>query len=158
MLDALILQHAPSSRFLEWGSGLGVVTQMASRLGYQAYGIEAEPQLVELARDLAGEFDSRAEFVTGSFVPDHFQWRPELGHEAERTLMDLPDAYGDLGMELDDFDLVYVYPWPSEHSLLKGIMQSCGGTHTRLLVYDAREGIMVYTHRDWGGDRPAGGA
>ncbi len=149
VLEALIrLQHRAIT-FLEWGSGLGVVTQMAARLGYHAYGIEAEPLLVELARDLASRFDNPAEFVTGSFVPDQFVWQPELGQESERTLLNLPDAYGDLGQELRDFDLVYGYPWPTEHELLKGIMRSCGGLHSRLLVYDAREGIVVYQASDW---------
>ena len=32
---------------LEWGSGLGVMTIMANRLGFDAYGIEAEPELVK---------------------------------------------------------------------------------------------------------------
>ena len=38
---------------LEWGSGLGVVTIMASRMGFEAYGIEAEPDLVEYSENFA---------------------------------------------------------------------------------------------------------
>ncbi len=153
VLDALILQQPAADTFLEWGSGLGVVTQMAARLGYRAYGIEAEPLLVELARDLAGRFDNPAEFVAGSFVPDEFEFQPELGQESERTVLNLPDAYADLEQELSDFDLIYGYPWPTEHELLKGIMRSCGGLHSRLLIYDAREGIVVYQASDW--NKPA---
>ena len=39
--------------FLEWGSGLGVLTIMASRMGFEAYGIETEATLIEHAEDLA---------------------------------------------------------------------------------------------------------
>ena len=56
--------------FLEWGSGLGVVAIMASRLGFDAYGIEVQPQLVHAARDLASRFDALPSFAVGSFIPD----------------------------------------------------------------------------------------
>ena len=39
--------------FLEWGSGLGVLTIMASRMGFEAYGIETEATLIEYAEDLS---------------------------------------------------------------------------------------------------------
>ncbi len=149
VLDALVRLKHRTNTFLEWGSGLGVVAQMAARLGYDAYGIEAEPMLVDMARELANEFDNPAEFIAGSFVPDGFEWQPELGQESERTVLNLPDAYGELGYDLIDFDLVYAYPWPTEHELLKGIMRSHGGMHSRLLIYDAREGVVVYQANDW---------
>ncbi len=40
------------STVLEWGSGLGVVSIMASRMGFEAFGIEAEAVLVEYALGL----------------------------------------------------------------------------------------------------------
>jgi SAM-dependent methyltransferase len=149
VLESLIRLKHRTNTFLEWGSGLGVVAQMAARLGYEAYGIEAEPLLVDLARELAAEFDNPVEFVSGSFVPDKFEWQPELGQESERTVLNLPDAYAELGFELRDFDLVYAYPWPTEHELLKGIMRHGGGLDSRLLIYDAREGVVAYSANDW---------
>ncbi len=144
VLDGLIRQQPLANSFLEWGSGLGVVTIMASLLGYEACGIEAEAELVDYSRELAEQFQCSAEFVVGGFIPDSFQWRPELGEEAVRTAIDLADAYDDLGRQLDEFDLVYGYPWPTEHELFKGIMRDCGSSHSSLLIYDAREGIMIY--------------
>ena len=55
--------------FLEWGSGLGVVTIMASRMGFVASGIEAELTLVDYSNDLAAAFDSPVQFAHGSFIP-----------------------------------------------------------------------------------------
>ncbi|NIO39185.1 MAG: hypothetical protein GTO41_02680, partial [Burkholderiales bacterium] len=47
--QSLIELRGQATTFLEWGSGLGVVAIMASRLGFEAYGIEAEAELVEHA-------------------------------------------------------------------------------------------------------------
>src|SRR2546423_1671474 len=60
---------APGGRFCEWGSGFGVVTCLAAMIGFDACGIEIEPDLVAAARRLAADFDLSAEFVCGSFVP-----------------------------------------------------------------------------------------
>ena len=38
---------ATGRRFIEWGSGIGVVTCLASCVGFDAVGIEIEPKLVE---------------------------------------------------------------------------------------------------------------
>ena len=149
VLDGLIRLQPRANTFLEWGSGLGVVTIMAGLLGYDACGIEAELELVEYSRQLAEQFQSPVEFAAGGFIPDGFQWRPELGEEAVRTAIDLADAYDDLGRDLDEFDLVYGYPWPTEHELFKGIMRDCGGPHSSLLIYDAREGILIHDSSDW---------
>lgn len=133
--------------FLEWGSGLGVVTMMASRLGFEAYGIEIESLLVEHSRQLAQRFAPQAHFATGSFIPDEFQWLPEEDDVPERTTFDTPAAYGELDLELRDFDLVYAYPWPEEHALYRNIMRRCGGRHALFLSYDAREGVALNRRR-----------
>ena len=127
--------------FLEFGSGLGVVTMMASRLGFEAYGIEAEGVLVDFSRELAKRFAPAAQFALGSFIPDEFVWEPDMGEEVHITQIDVPSGYDDLEMELRDFDIVYAYPWPTEHELYHSIMRRCGSEHSLLLMYDAREGM-----------------
>lgn len=128
---------------LEWGSGLGVVAIMASRLGFEAHGIEAEPRLVDLSRDLASKYHARAEFWTGNFIPDAYRWDAECVDEDFRTALDLAAGYDDFELELRDFDLVYAYPWPTERAMYFDIMRKCGGSHALLMLYDAREGISV---------------
>ena len=49
VLQSLKELQGKASTFLEWGSGLGVVTLMASALGFEAYGLEVAPELVEHA-------------------------------------------------------------------------------------------------------------
>ncbi len=128
---------------LEWGSGLGVVTIMASRLGFQAYGVEVEPILVEHAEELAERYGPDAKFATGSFIPDDYQWGAELPGNPSRTETDSRAAYDELDMQLDDFDLVYAYPWPDEHGLYLDILRNHSGNSTLFLSYDAREGVSL---------------
>ncbi len=148
VLQALIDLKQQAYTFVEWGSGLGVVTIMASLLGYESYGIEAEAALVEFAEDLAVKWDSQAVFSVGSFIPDDFQWSPAAGHEAVRTMVDVPAAYDELDMEVRDFDLIYSYPWPTEHLLYQNILRDYGHPNSYLLTYDAREGIDVLERRN----------
>jgi hypothetical protein len=129
--------------FLEWGSGLGVVTIMASNLGFEAYGIEAESRLVEQSLELAEKYGPQAQFANGSFVPSHYQWKPRYEGENLHLICDGQAAYDQLDMELRDFDVVYAYPWPDEHHLYRDIMRQCGRQNSLLLTYDAHEGISL---------------
>ncbi len=132
-----------ATTFLEWGSGLGVVSIMASRLGFESYGIEIEPQLVDLSRRLASKYTATPTFATGSFIPAEFEPSLAAGDEFHRTIHDAASAYADLDMELRDFDLVYAFPWPEEHDVFRQIIRRCGAPHTFFLRYDAREGLQL---------------
>ena len=72
--DALVSLRKPGRRFLEWGSATGVITIMADLLGFDAYGIELDPALVEAGRKLASRSHSNAQFAVGSFVPMGWEW------------------------------------------------------------------------------------
>ena len=126
---------------LEWGSGLGVVTIMASLMGFEAYGIEVEPDLVKYSERLAQAYGPDARFAQGSFIPSGFEWDPAHGDDVCRTIIDAASAYDELDMELRDFDLVYAYPWPDEHTLYHNIMRGFARRNAMFLSYDAREGI-----------------
>lgn len=141
--QALSMLSDQAETFLEWGSGLGIITSTAGLLGYQAYGIEIDPKLVRRSQELAEKYDTRAEFSFGSFVPDDYQWTGEFEDEFFRTILDDRDGYGDLDMELRDFDLVYGFPWPGERLFFLDIMKKFGRTGALFMTYDVREGICV---------------
>ena len=143
VFEALVELRGSVSSMLEWGAGLGIVTIMASRMGFDAYGIEAEPELVSHAENLAEKFGPTARFAQGSFIPDEFVWDPAEGEEVNRTVIDVAAGYAELDMELRDFDLVYAYPWPDEHTLYRNIMRDCGRRGALLLTYDVREGMEL---------------
>ena len=143
VFQALRRFQGRAASFLEWGSGTGVATIMASMLGFEAYGIEIESRLVETSRQLASAYNSRAQFVEGSFIPDDYDWNAQHGDEHFYSRLDGRSGYVEMDMELRDFDLVYAYPWPEEERLLQDIVRQCGARHALLLTYHVREGMKL---------------
>ena len=143
VLQALLPLRAPGLRFVEWGSATGVITIMASMLGFEAYGIELDPSLVRVARDLAARFQSPALFAEGSFIPGGYRWRPATGGGRLGTIGDGPSAYPMIGHALDDFDLVYAYPWGGEEPMMIDLMRAYGRPGARLLLH-GDDGVRAY--------------
>ena len=121
--------------FVEWGSGFGVVTMMAARLGFDAGGIEIQPDLVQASEELAHDHMIDVEFVSGSFVLsaaqgllDDTDW-PWLepggmdGHEA-------------LNVDPCDIDLVFAYPWPGEAHVIESIFDMICESGALLLTWN----------------------
>ncbi|TWU03865.1 class I SAM-dependent methyltransferase [Neorhodopirellula pilleata] len=125
-------QVQTGNRFLEWGCGFAAVTVMADALGWNAIGIESEVTLIEhgrktvqdwtgpmrdgLRQNVAAETVGDAsppELIVGNFLPAGAEaladdpTLPSLGHP-------VASAYDELGLDLDDFAVVYSYPWPGE--------------------------------------------
>lgn len=130
-----------ATTFLEFGSAAGVVTILADRLGFEAYGIEIEPWLVRQATDLAQRLRSGATFVEGSFVPREYQEDVTLLAPDRLTPTGGADAYDEIGMTLRDFDVVFAYPWPGEEDWLFELMRRHARPRARLLTYDATDGF-----------------
>lgn len=148
--------RARGRRFLELGSGLGVITIMADLLGYDAYGIEIEPRLVDESCRLAESVGSGATFVEGSFVPPEFQDEVDLLGADFFTVTSGADAYEEMEMTIGDFDLVYAYPWPDETEWLHTLFRRYAGLNTALLSYSVRDGFELIDagggHGDGDGD------
>ena len=144
VLEGLLRVRQPGLRFLEWGSGSGVIAIMADLLGFEAYGIELDPQLVEVARALAERHGSKARFAAGSFVPAGYRYRPRNGDGRLGTIGDGSSAYPALGHPLDDFDLVYGFPWTGEEDMMVDLMRAYGARGARLLMHGVTYGIRIY--------------
>jgi hypothetical protein len=144
MLRLLLELRAPGLRFLEWGSATGVITIMADLLGFEAYGIELDPELVEIARGLAARFGSGARFAAGSFIPPGYRWTPRTGDGRTGTIGTGASGYAELGHALDEFDLVYAYPWDGEEPLMHDLLRARGRTGARLVLHGGAEGVRVY--------------
>jgi hypothetical protein len=143
-LQSLLALRAPDLRFLEWGSATGVVVIMADLLGFDAFGIELDSGLVSIARQLADRYESRARFVAGSFLPAGYRWRPPTGDGRLGTIGQGVSAYAELGYGLDDFDVVYAYPWSGEEVMMLDLMQSYGNSKASLLLH-GDHGVNVYS-------------
>src|SRR4029453_4985089 len=61
-------QLPPTRVFCEWGSGFGTATCLSALLGYQAYGLEIDPELVRRSRALAGRRGVAVSMLCPSFV------------------------------------------------------------------------------------------
>jgi hypothetical protein len=141
---ALVALRAPGLKFLEWGSATGVITIMADLLGYEAYGIECDAKLVEVARGLAVKFGSRARFAVGSFLPTGYTWRPRDGDGRLGTIGEGASGYLELGHPLEDFDLVYGYPWGGEEPMMHDLMRRYGSPRARLLLHGSTGGVQIF--------------
>jgi SAM-dependent methyltransferase len=144
VLQTLLRLRAPGLRFLELGSATGVITIMADMLGYEAYGIELDGKLVDVARELAARFDSGARFAAGSFLPAGYRYRSRTGDDRIGTIGHGASAYPELRHPLEDFDLVYGYPWHGEEPMMLDLMRAYGGRGARLLMHGGKEGIRIF--------------
>jgi hypothetical protein len=150
---ALLRLRAPGRRFLEWGSASGVITAMADVMGFDACGIELDASLVATARALAARHGSRARFVAGSFLPAGYGWRGRDGDARTGTIGDGPSGYLRLGRALDDFDVVFGYPWGGEAPVMRDVMQRYGRRDALLLLHDTNAGVRAYRGGRGPGDR-----
>jgi len=144
VVDALVRHRRGNPRFLEWGSATGVITIIADLLGFDAYGIELDLDLVATARKLARRFDSRARFVGGSFLPTGYEWRPLDGDGRTGTLGTGVSGYRELGRSLDEFDVVFGYPWDGERELMLDVMRRYGRDDATLLLHHVNDGVVAH--------------
>jgi len=136
-------QLATGRRFIEWGSGLGVVTCLAEWVGFDAVGIEIEPRLVQMAQDLAAEHRITAHFACGSFVPPGADVRLDRMADVAWLSPDGPDGYDELELDPDDFDVVFAYPWPGEEQVIFDLFADCAAVGALLLTYHGQDGVRL---------------
>ena len=128
-------------RFVELGSGVGSIAILADLLGFDSYGIEVDRELYETSLALAEEFESRVELVEGSFVPPEFMDSVEHFDDEFPTPIDGAHAYAELGLDLEDFDLIYLYPWPGEEEWYAELLERFAGAHAKQLTYSHKDGF-----------------
>lgn len=142
------LQTQPiiGNRFLEWGSGFAVVTALAASLGLDAIGIESEPTLFAQGQCTLADWGAEAQLVRGNFLPVSAErladdpTLPSLGHGPV-------DAYRELGLEIDDFAIVYAYPWPGEDDFLEAVFAEHSAPGAHLLLFCGPNDVRLLRHR-----------
>lgn len=128
-------QLATGHAFCEWGSGFGVITLLASLHDFDACGVEVEGELVARARQLAEDCDIAAQFCEGSAIPPGKSRLEKYLVEQSLVDTDTPAAYDELGLEIDDFDLIFVFPWPGEEAFWEKLFDQCAADGALLLTY-----------------------
>ena len=139
---------AAGPRFCEWGSGAGVVTCLAAMVGFDAWGIEFEAELVELSNQLARQYHLKADFCRGNFVPHGGQKIAEGVGEFEWLAVGGPDPYEQMDLEIDDCDVIFAYPWPGEQRVIERLFDRFASDGALLMTYNGEtEGIRLYRRR-----------
>ena len=133
--------------FCEWGSGAGVVTCLAAMVGFDACGIEFEADLVDVSTRLARQYQLKADFYRGNLVPHGGQKIAEEVSEFEWLAVGGPDPYDQMELEIDDFDLVFAYPWPGEERVIKRLFDRFASDGALLMTYDGTEGVRLFRRR-----------
>lgn len=134
---------ASGAMFCEWGSGFGVVTMVASLLGFDASGLEVQRELVDEARSLAESQQIAAQFVEGSLVPEGGERLLEDVEDISHLDTSARDGYDSLGLDPDDFDVIFTYPWPGEQRFVEDLFQHYAADGALLLTYHGSEGLRL---------------
>jgi hypothetical protein len=134
---------APGRRFAEWGSGVGVISCLAAMIGFDAVGIEIEPELVALSRQLADDHHVDVEFIEGSFLPPGAEELVDQQADVTWLRSDGSDAYAELDLEPDDFDVVFAYPWPGEEKIVFDVFATYAATGALLITFHGQDGIQI---------------
>lgn len=144
VLAALARSSLRGERFLEWGSALGAATGMAAALGFRASGIEIDHELVAASCELLSAHGLDADVVEGSFVPEGHEIPADLDDPDTDTLRDGLPAYDLLDRDLDEFAIVYAYPWPDMREAFLDLFDRHAARGALLVTYQSRDGVAVH--------------
>jgi SAM-dependent methyltransferase len=142
---AWMLQSQPllGHRFLEWGCGFAVVSALAAQLGLDAIGFESEQDLLAEGRKTVREWGAPVELIHGNFLPRGAElladdpMLPSLGH-------DVACGYDSIGLDLDDFAIVYGYPWPGEDSFHEAVFDRYAAPGAILMFFCGPNDVRLW--------------
>ncbi|MEE2642875.1 MAG: hypothetical protein VX768_19765 [Planctomycetota bacterium] len=139
---------APGNVFCEWGSGFGGVASVASLLGFESYGIEINREVLDHSIDLAEAHELDVDFIEGSFIPigsDDLIDEAFMATDGDLTLeQHFDDAYEELGLDVSDFDIIFVFPWPNEAPLLCNIFDRFASSGALLMIFNDASGLAIH--------------
>lgn len=153
-LDYITRQDMPLGRiYCEWGSGYGIGTCFAALLGYDAYGIEIEEELVSSSEKLAGEFGIDIRIINTDYMPEGFECgngsggaelvRPEQQAFGLSSFDEVP-RYEGMEHGLDEVDLFFIYPWPGEQEFVQEFFHAVAADGAILLAYYGDNDLCAY--------------
>jgi len=153
-IDFVTRRGLPPGRvFCEWGSGFGTGTCLAALLGYEAYGIEIEPELVDISRQMARDLNIAAAFLCTSYIPEGFESYAGVGGEElvqSRTFtypgeaFEAEPRYDGMAFDIAEIDLFFAYPWPDEQELIQQLFDAVAMEGAILIAYHSAKEICLY--------------
>ena len=159
-------QLPPTRVFCEWGSGFGTATCLAALLGYEAYGLEIDAELVRHSRAIARRLGIRVTMLCTSFLPAGYAasvggdgaalMRPASvrdHHDTAETCE--PLRYAGMASAITDIGLFFAYPWPEERALMQELFEAVARVGALLVVYHTDTDIRVFRKVEEEGEREA---
>lgn len=143
-LGALLQLDTDARQLGEWGSGFGVVAGLGVLLGYEACGIEIDPELVEISRGLLEDHDLDARIMQGNFIPEAYATADDSWDADSATVLSGAEAYADMDLEIKDFDVIFAYPWPTEEEQYCDLFEHFADYGAVLLTFSMMEGMRAY--------------
>jgi hypothetical protein len=134
---------APGNLFCEWGSGFGVVACLAAMLGFDAMGIEIDGELVDEAQQLADDFGLSVEFMRGSFIPKGGEVFAQVGDGFSWLTIEESDSHDEFGLDPDDFNVIFAYPWPDEEGVTETLFERYAGKGAVLVTYHGSDDFRL---------------
>jgi hypothetical protein len=155
VLEEVTRRQLPPTRvFCEWGSGFGTATCLAALLGYEAYGLEIDEELVRLSRAIARRLRIPVTMLCTSFLPAGYAASvggdgtvlvtPAAVRNHDTTEARGPLRYADMASTIADIGLFFAYPWPEERDLIQELFEAVARQGAILVMYHTDTDIRVW--------------
>jgi hypothetical protein len=139
--------------FCEWGSGFGVCTCLAAKLGYESFGLEINPNLAAYSRELAQDLSLNVQILETSYVPEDYESYSGIGGEfliknekvASRDARVVSElTYEGMDHEIAEIDVFFAYPWPMEQEFMQELFDEIAVEGAILICYHRDSEICAY--------------
>ena len=148
-------QLPPTRVFCEWGSGFGTATCLAALLGYEAYGLEVDAELVRLSRAMARRLGIPVTMLCTNFLPAGYAayagvdgaalvTPASVGDHHETAETQGPLHYDGMESAIADIGVFFAYPWPEERVLMRQLFEAVARVGALLVVYHTDTDIRVW--------------
>ncbi len=156
VLEEVIRRKLPPTRvFCEWGSGFGTATCLAALLGYEAYGLEIDEELVQLSRAMARRLGIPVQMLCTSLFPAGYAASVGVDGAALVTPASVGDHhdtaepreplhYDGMEVAITDIGLFFAYPWPEERALMRQLFEAVARAGALLVMYHTDTDIRVW--------------
>jgi hypothetical protein len=148
-------QLPPTHVFCEWGSDFGTATCLAALLGYEAYGLEIDEELVWHSRVIARRLGIPVAIFCTSLFPEGYAASAGGDGAALVTPASLRDAhdtdaprgplrYDGMPIDIADIGVFFAYPWPEERVLMQELFDAVATEGALLVMYHTAGDIRVW--------------
>jgi hypothetical protein len=156
VLEEVTTRRLPPTRvFCEWGSGFGTATCLAALLGYEAYGLEIDEELVRLSRAIARRLGIPVQILCTSFFPAGYEAYGGGDKAAVVTPASVsahhdtdeargPLRYDGMKIAIADIGVFFAYPWPEERERIQELFEAVARQGAILVVYHTDTDIRVF--------------